>query len=274
MAFFNMCCQCTEVGNSNEPQFPAPVPGFVKDALAGMNDEDERAQIRELINLPELPILPGENLSLHEISFANGSTYSGTMKDRKKNGRGRYQGHEGRIYEGQWLNDRCHGKGWLRDADSDYYGFWFKGSKDGLGFEVWGADGTQYVGQHKENNKEGYGVYIWKDGTKYVGQFKDDVIYGTGVFHDQEGKYSGGFEDSLQHGEGKYEYNDGTVYEGQFMRGERHGRGKISWKDGSTYDGEWSQGVQHGKGIEQVRNGARSEVEYSKSKRIAKKPIE
>merc|ERR1712194_271910 len=160
-----------------------------------------------------------------------------------------------RAYSGQWMDDRCHGKGWFQDGESSYFGFWEKGQKSGQGFEVWHRDGTCYLGQHKQNNKWGQGIYSWEDGTRYTGEFEDDVISGQGVFVDAEGVYEGQFLRSLQHGRGVYKYAGGMVYMGQFLEGERHGRGKMIWPDGSEYDGEWSHGKQSGAGMEKLPNG-------------------
>jgi len=190
-------------------------------------------------------------VTAQSVTFANGSSYQGQMRNKKKHGEGKYVGSSShRVYQGQWYDDRCDGKGFLLDGESSYYGFWKEGQKHGLGFEIWHRDGTCYIGHHLKNNKNGPGLYSWGDGTTYSGQFKQDVIQGDGVFFDSEGVYRGQFQNSLQHGEGYYKYHDGTTYNGRFFEGERHGFGRIEWTDGSSYEGGWKQGKQFGKGVE------------------------
>ena len=35
------------------------------------------------------------------------------------------------------------------------------------------ADGNKYVGEWKDDNKNGQGTYTWANGEKYVGEWKD-----------------------------------------------------------------------------------------------------
>ena len=41
-----------------------------------------------------------------------------------------------------------------------------------MGVSTW-ANGDKYVGEHKNNKRNGQGKYIFKDGRKLVGLFKD-----------------------------------------------------------------------------------------------------
>ena len=62
---------------------------------------------------------------------------------------------------------------------------------NGYGTATW-ADGSKYVGEHKDGKQHGQGTYTWANGNKYVGEYKD-------------GKY---------HGQGTYTATDGTVIKG------------------------------------------------------------
>ena len=41
-------------------------------------------------------------------------------------------------------------------------------------------DGRKYVGEFKDNNRNGQGTFTFPDGEEYVGEFKDDKFYGQG----------------------------------------------------------------------------------------------
>lgn len=220
----NVCSTC-EDGKKRPSGLPAEVvPEVVLQALQQLKEQPEAQQkLNDVVNasLKDVfsfaarpPTISPENFkpTQSEQSFTNGSYYQGQMVEKKKYGHGRYISKEGRIYEGQWSNDKCDGKGHLKDLESFYYGFWENGSKQGEGYEIWHQDGTVYIGDHLNSMKNGFGVYIWKDGTRYVGQFSNDVIEGEGVFYDTDGVYKGAFVDSLQQGQGVYSYNDGAVH--------------------------------------------------------------
>ncbi|CAD7964380.1 unnamed protein product [Amoebophrya sp. A120] len=276
----NVCSACEDGKKRSADGFssePEQIPQQVLDALKQLKDEDGKNKLQEIINASRKNVFankPAEkDPSAAEQSFTNGSYYQGQMIDKKKWGQGKYISKEGRVYEGQWLSDKCDGKGSLKDLESFYYGFWQGGSKQGDGFEVWHADGTVYIGDHKSSMKNGFGVYIWKDGTRYVGQFANDVIEGEGVFYDTDGVYKGAFVDSLQQGSGTYSYNDGAVYTGDFHEGERHGQGKITWPDGSSYEGGWKEGHMHGDGTVVVRGKNKQKVTYENGSQLSAVPF-
>ena len=54
--------------------------------------------------------------------------------------------------------------------------------------------GNKYIGNHKNERRNGKGTFTWKSGGRYVGEFKDDKM----------------------HGQGKYTYANGKVKEGIF----------------------------------------------------------
>jgi hypothetical protein len=37
-----------------------------------------------------------------------------------------------------------------------------------------------YIGEFKNNKKDGLGKFVWFDGRIYEGKFKDDMIHGNG----------------------------------------------------------------------------------------------
>jgi hypothetical protein len=47
--------------------------------------------------------------------------------------------------------------------------------------------GNKYVGQWKDNKRNGQGTYTWSDGDKHVGGWKDDVMDGFGTVYKANG---------------------------------------------------------------------------------------
>ena len=54
-----------------------------------------------------------------------------------------------------------------------------------------------YIGEWKNNNMHGEGVYTWADGRRYEGQYEMDKKHGFGV----------------------YQWADGRIYEGKWYNG-------------------------------------------------------
>jgi predicted aspartyl protease len=61
-------------------------------------------------------------------------------------------------------------------------------------------NGDRYIGEFRNNLKNGSGTYIWADGRKYVGAFENDKLNGHGTYTDCGGikKYVGTFRDNKQ----------------------------------------------------------------------------
>lgn len=69
-------------------------------------------------------------------------------------GLGIYTWHDGRIYEGEYKDDKKHGYGIYQWADGrKYMGYWNKGKQNGLGVYIVGKD-----------DKVKYG--IWEEGKR------------------------------------------------------------------------------------------------------------
>ena len=90
-------------------------------------------------------------------------------------GFGIYRFANGRIYKGEWKDNKLHGYGefsWVEGKK--YYGFYKYDKKDGFGIYYWPGD-KFLIGFWKEGKQEGVGKYIkgkvvkytrWKDGKK------------------------------------------------------------------------------------------------------------
>ena len=89
-----------------------------------------------------------------------------------------------------------------------------------LGTATW-PDGEKYVGEYKDNKKNGKGTYTWPDGRKYVGEWKDNKRNGQGTNTWPDGqKYVGEWKDDKRHGQGTATFSDGEKWRGYFMNEE------------------------------------------------------
>ena len=70
----------------------------------------------------------------------------------------------------------------------------------------------------------GKGTFTWKDGRKYIGDYKDDKKEGYGEFYWPNGLvYKGQWQDGKQHGEGKMYRTDNPdeVLESKWANGQK-----------------------------------------------------
>ena len=87
-----------------------------------------------------------------------------------------------------------------------------------------------------------FGTYTYFNQGKYVGEFKDDKRNGQGTFTYASGeKYVGEFKDDKRNGQGTYTYADGEKYVGEFKDDKRNGQGIFYLANGSiSQSGVWS----------------------------------
>ena len=129
----------------------------------------------------------------------------------------------GDVYEGRFRNGRPDGRGVLRKADDSYIydGDWCDGMMHGDGEIIWEKhkEYIRYLGEFKENIRQGRGMLETKDGTIYKGHF----INGSMI-------------------KGRIILQDESVYEGEVKGGVPHGTGTMHWSNGTTFHGEWLHG--------------------------------
>ena len=154
------------------------------------------------------------------------SSYTGELKDDKRNGQGTLTYADGSSYIGTWKTDKRNGQGTLTFAN-----------------------GNTYTGEFKEDKFNGHGTLRWVDGATYTGEFKDGKYNGHGTSKYPDGHtYTGAFTDNSRNGQGTATDKDGTTYTGAFKDGERHGQGTLTAPDGTTYTGEFRDGNPIGQG--------------------------
>ena len=194
------------------------------------------------------------------------STYTGTLQNGKRTGRGTCVWPNGAKYEGEWENDQFNGQGTFHiPAGGTIAGVWKNSKLNGhakyvlpTGEEIEGSfmddvpngnirnkkpDGLLFEGECVNGVQCGNGTLTWPDGRMYKGEFKDNEMHGVGAFYAKDGStYTGEFVKGKRQGKGVYTWKDGRVYEGEFMAGKQHGVGKYT-RNGTTRAGRWQNGA-------------------------------
>ena len=133
---------------------------------------------------------------------------------------GTYIYADGDKYDGEWKDDRRHGKGTViyRGADGavveKFEGDWFEGKMHGHGRYVY-ADSGVYQGQWVDSKMYGKGTYVFPNGNKYEGEWVDDVKDGYGVLT----------------------YVNGERFEGYWKADKAQGKGTLTYSTGDRYIG-------------------------------------
>ena len=130
------------------------------------------------------------------------------------------------IFKGEYENGYPKGYGLYSTGKkgSFYEGIWDKQLL--LGIETL-KDGSLYMGEFKNNKKEGIGLYRWQDGTIYYGEWKNDNMEGFC----------------------NIKFIDDRVYEGQMKNGLKNGYGEFTWKPIRKYIGYYINDLKDGFGI-------------------------
>lgn len=108
----------------------------------------------------------------------------------------------------------------------------------------------EYMGQFKDNLKDGKGQYIFPNNNKYIGYFKDDMIEGIGqMIYANGDEYIGNWKRGKKNGDGIFKWSDGCVYYGGFKENKMDGEGVCYGPTGILlYKGQWKGNQIHGKG--------------------------
>lgn len=118
------------------------------------------------------------------------------------------------------------------------------------------ADGAIYIGEFKDNKRDGHGSYTFPTGAKYVGEFKDHQPNGQGTFNFSNGeRYVGELKNGVRSGQGTTIFPDGKKYVGEFKDNQPNGRGSSTLANGSKYVGEFRDGLANGQGISYNADG-------------------
>lgn len=126
------------------------------------------------------------------------------------------------------------------------------------------GDKNYYIGDYKNNHKNGQGYHRFINGLVYVGRYEDDKKVDGIVIDPKTSKvvYEGDWNYDTYHGEGKLSRRNGQYYKGTFDNGKFHGKGMIYWPNGDIYEGDFKKGAREGYGKFIYGNGDRYEGEF------------
>ena len=185
-------------------------------------------------------------------TFPNGDVYTGDMKNGLKNGVGIFKkANNGDTYYGYFENDRYNGIGVLKTKEGIVKAGKFKNGtlSDTVRVLIKYADKEIYYGfvRNGTEQKEGLGVYCYKNGDFYMGGFENDKrsdIIGVEVFANGD-VYFGKFIDDKMNGtyNSYLDYTKKELYNGDFTNGIRNGNGSITDKTGKKREVKYVNGV-------------------------------
>lgn len=137
---------------------------------------------------------------------------------------------------------------------------YYKGgfNKDGQchGKGIWIKDYNIYIGNFRNDEFHGVGLFINEQGDYYFGQWKNSQCNGFGsIMMEKKLVYQGNFANSKKEGYGEERYPDGDMYKGAFYDGQKSGRGQYIFADGSRYDGNFKNSKYSGFGQISFSNG-------------------
>jgi len=98
----------------------------------------------------------------------------------------------------------------------------------------------KYVGEWKNNMRDGFGIMRFEDESVYEGDWIANKRHGKGklkmIFMTPEGEkqhmtYEGQFQNDNISGYGVMIWSNGDVYKGEWENGKRQGRGQLKFKD-------------------------------------------
>ncbi|CAF4180006.1 unnamed protein product, partial [Adineta steineri] len=165
---------------------------------------------------------------------------------------------DGSRYEGEWKNQKQHGKGTGYYVDGDKYtGDWIDNKRTDQGIFAW-ANGDRYEGQREDNKMNGKGTKYCANGNMYTGDWIDDMMTGQGIYTSPDGeRYEGQWKDNNMNGKGTRHWINGYTYMGDWIDGMMTGQGIYTSPDGDRYEGQWKDNNMNGKGIWYYADGSK-----------------
>ena len=178
----------------------------------------------------------------------------------------------GFIYKGLFSHGVLDGKGIYYNPEIDYeYKGDFKNMKrEGNGTELF--DGNEYIGEFRDDKKNGQGIMKIKNNDLYRGNFTNDKYNGMGcyIWSNKKKEYNGNFVDGKMHGNGTLKWGENKYYKGNFNNGIKEGKAEFGFINGYIFFFNFKDDIPCGKGYKQDTNNSLSEVYYNQGKIIDK----
>jgi hypothetical protein len=130
-----------------------------------------------------LPTIMDIEESERTINYEDGSTYTGEVKNDKRNGKGKLVFKNSNLYEGEFKDDMMNGYGRFEDKDFIYEGYFINDKKNGEGTETNKLGSYKYEGQWKDNMKNGIGKELLPDKSRYEGIYVNGKKSGKGILY-------------------------------------------------------------------------------------------
>src|ERR1700733_5595866 len=103
-------------------------------------------------------------------------------------------------------------------------------------------NGAKYIGEMKDGKPEGRGTMIFPEGTQHLGEFRDERHTHYNLYRGWwPRKYVGDFKDGEENGQGTETWPDGVKYVGGWKDGKQNGEGTQT-SDVGGYVGWWKDG--------------------------------
>jgi hypothetical protein len=149
----------------------------------------------------------------------------------------------------------------------------FDGDVDAAGHPTHGTynfsnSGDRYVGDMRNGDPDGRGMYIWKDGTTYDGDWVAGVREGHAVWKSAAGSVFVGMYHKNEPVSGALTRPNGERYEGAFAADGPHGTGKYFWPDGNRYEGPVDSRGRNGHGTMFFPGGDSLECDWKDDQRV------
>ena len=131
---------------------------------------------------------------------------------------------------------------------------------------------SRYIGDWRDNCKEGFGIQFYPKGDKYEGMWAMDKKHGQGTYWRNEGgklrrEYTGDWFEDKKHGRGTFFFKNSDRYDGYWVNGMPQGEGRMIYSNGNIYEGQWHEGKRNGYGVLTKRNGDHFEGHWVNDKR-------
>ena len=112
-------------------------------------------------------------------------------------------------------------------------------------------NGLKYIGEYKNNKKEGYGKMYYSEGNKYEGEWKNNEREGYGIlFVNGNIYYEGDWKNNYSEGYGTIYFSNEMTYKGKIKKDKMEGYGKLfDKKNDIIYEGNWKNNKINGYGI-------------------------